>query len=193
MRGSFGVVCRLIWRCCSVVDPLQIVGHSGVDAVVARSGAALPPADDPQQEHCLLVLCHQGAAAVSFTRVLPALNVSGTEHVLSEHHAALLHALLRPDPWYLQPPQDVRGGSVLTPPPPAAHRVQADGPEVALSQRSCWQAGWDGVRRVDDGRRQAKKGDVVVGSAHHIVLVHDDLRNLDELLRALVHLSVVLA
>lgn len=105
--GSFGVVCRLIWHCCSVVDPLQIVGHSGVDAVVARSGAALPPAHDPQQEHCLLVLCHQGAAAVAFTRVLPALNVSGTEHVLSEHHTALVHALLCPDPWYYQPPQDV--------------------------------------------------------------------------------------
>lgn len=89
------------------MDPLQVVGHSGVDAVVAGSGAALPPAHDAQQEHRLLVLGHQRSAAVAFTRVLPALDVSGAEHVLGEHHATVLHTLLRPDPRDLQPPQDV--------------------------------------------------------------------------------------
>lgn len=175
------------------MDPLQIVGHSGVDAVVALTGAALPPADDPQQEHRLLVLRHQGAAAVTLARVLLALDVSGAEHVLGESHAALLQALLRWDPRHFEPPQDVRDGSVLAPLAPAAHRVLADGPEAALGQRSRWQADGDGVRRVDDGRCQAKKGDVIVGGPCHVVLVHEDLRDLEELLRALVHLSVVLA
>lgn len=175
------------------MDPLQVVGQPGVDAIIARSGAALPPADDPQQEHRLLVLRHQGPAAVTFTRVLPALSVPGAEHVLSEHHAALLHTLLRPDSRHLQASQDVRGGTVFTPPPPATHSVHADGPEFALGQWALWQAGWDGVRGVGDGCRQAEEGDVVVGCAGHVLLMHDDLSDLDQLLRALVHLSVVFA
>ena len=181
------------FRLCSVVDPLQVVGHSGVDAVVTRSGAALPPADDSQQEHCLLVVRHQGPAAVAFTRVLAALDVSGTEHVSCEDHAALLHTLLRPDPWHLQAPQDVRGGPELPPPPPAAHRVQTDGPEVTLGERARRQAGRDGVGSVGDGRGQAEEGDVVVGRLRDVVLVHDDLHHLDELLCALSRLSVVFA
>ncbi|KAG7215632.1 hypothetical protein INR49_021987 [Caranx melampygus] len=45
----------------------EVVGHPGVDAVVALAGAALPPADDAQQEGGLLVLRHQGPAAVALT------------------------------------------------------------------------------------------------------------------------------
>lgn len=141
-----------IWCRCSVVDPLQVVGQPGVNAIVAWSGAALPPADNPKQEHSLLVLRHQGTTAVAFTRVLSALNVSGTKHVLGENHTALLDTLLRPDSRHLQPSQDMRGGPVFTPPSPAAHSVHADGPEFALSQWACWQAGWDGMWCVDDGR-----------------------------------------
>lgn len=119
----FLCVCQLVESCRPVVDPLQVVGHPGVDAIASWSGTALTPADYPQQEDGLLVLCHQGSAAVTFTRVLPTLDVSGTEHVLGERHTTVLLTLLCADAWDFQPPQKVWGGPVFTPPAPAAHRV----------------------------------------------------------------------
>lgn len=190
---SLCVARHLLWHRCVVFYPLQVVGHAGVDAIVAWSSAAPPPADDPQQEHCVLILRHQWPAAVALTRVLPALDVSGTEHVFSELHAAVFNALLRADPRHLQPPQHRWGGSVLAPPPPAAHCVHADGPEITLSQRPCWQAGGHGEGRVDNWRRQTQQCDVVISCALHVALVRDDLRHLDQLLRPLVHLRIVFA
>lgn len=89
------------------MDPLQVVGHTGVDAVVAWSGATFSPAHNPQEEHCLLVLRYQWSAAVAFARVLLALNVTGTEHVIRQFYAAVLDTLLFRDAWHLQSPQDV--------------------------------------------------------------------------------------
>lgn len=119
----FRVICRLDDNCRPVVYPIQVVGHSGVDAVVSWSGTPLTPADNPQQEDGLLVLCHQGSATVTFTRVLSALDVPSTKHILGEHHTAVLYTLLCPNPWDFQLPQEVRGGPVFTPPAPTAHRV----------------------------------------------------------------------
>lgn len=129
MHQSLAAVPRLIWCCRPVVDPLKVVGHSGVDAIVPRSGAALPPADDPQQESCRLILGHQGSTAVTFTRVLTTLNISGAKHVLSEHYATLIDTVLRADSRHLQASKDLCGRPIFAPPPPATHCVQPDHPE----------------------------------------------------------------
>lgn len=124
----FCAVYRVNWCSCSVVDPLQVVGHTGVDAIVSWSGATLSPAHNPQEEHRLLVLCYQWSAAVAFTWVLLALNVTGTEHVLSQCDTTVLYTLLCPDAWHLQSPQDVRCWSIFTSSAPTAHCVLTNSP-----------------------------------------------------------------
>lgn len=114
------------------MNPLQVVGDTGVDAVVARTGTAPPPADDPEQEDGLLVTCHQGTAAVALARVLIALEVAGTEHVLRQRHATLLHTLLCADAWHQQAAQHSGDGPQLTPPPPTTDGVKAHGPQLTL-------------------------------------------------------------
>lgn len=140
---------RQVWGSCSVLNPLQVVGHSGINPIVAWSGTALSPADNAQQEDGLLVLCHQGSAAVAFTRVRPPVQVSGTEHVLGECDSALLHAGLSSYSRHLGAPEEDRGGPVLAPPAPATHSVPLHPPQLTLSQRSCWQADRDDIRGVD--------------------------------------------
>ncbi len=87
------------------MDPLQVVGDAGVNAVGPRSGAAFPPAHDAQKEGGVPVAGHQWPAAVPFTRVQLPLDVTGAEHVAGELHIAALDALLRADAGHLQAAQ----------------------------------------------------------------------------------------
>lgn len=141
----FWGVFRQVYGSCSVLNPLQVVGHSGINAIVTRSGTALTPADNAQQEDGLLVLCHQGSATVTFTGVRPPVQVSGTEHILGERYSALLHTSLGSYSRHLGAPEEDRGGPVLATPAPATHCVPLHCPQLTFSQRSCWQANRDDI------------------------------------------------
>lgn len=65
-------------------DPVQVLGYSGVHAVIASFPTVDSPANNSSCPVAFLVLQHQSPPAVSLARVLSALREAGTEHVTSE-------------------------------------------------------------------------------------------------------------
>lgn len=65
---------------CDMADPQVVARDTGVDAVLALSGALLPPADDTRQEPSTLVLGDVWTSAVPLARVLQLAMVARAEH-----------------------------------------------------------------------------------------------------------------
>lgn len=81
----------------SLVDPAQVVGDAGVDAVRSLAATFNPPADDPGNPEAVVVAYGKRTSAVPLARVLPSFGESGTEHVICQAGCVCLDAFLRGD------------------------------------------------------------------------------------------------
>lgn len=86
-----------------VWDPVQKVGHSGVDTILVFIGTSFAPAHHTRQKPGLLVACHQRPTAVTFTSVLATAPEPSAKHVLGDVELCVEAALLQGHPGQLQP------------------------------------------------------------------------------------------
>jgi len=73
-----------------IVYPRQELCNVDVHAGVVRLGAAVTPADYAVLPPMLVLLADQWTAAITATRVLAALHVAGTQHVLGQRDAEVV-------------------------------------------------------------------------------------------------------
>lgn len=68
----------------SLVDPAQVVGDAGVDAVCSLMATFNPPADDPGSPDAVVIAYGKRTSTVPLARVLPSFGESGTKHVICQ-------------------------------------------------------------------------------------------------------------
>lgn len=67
-----------------LVDPAQVLGDAGVDAVCSLTAAFKPPADDSSSPEAVIVAYSKRTSTVPLARVLPSFGDSGTKHVFCQ-------------------------------------------------------------------------------------------------------------
>lgn len=146
------------------LDPVDVVGHFGVDAQLLHVAAALAPGHQPHQEPGVSVERDHGAAAVPLTGVRPLAQDAGAQHVSGD---VVGHVLAADAAVHQGDFDDVEGGAepgafLVLFAPAAHHRHGAVPVEDPLGQAAPGETDGDDVVGQGGGGLQAKQADVVV-------------------------------
>lgn len=177
------------------MDPVQVVGHFGVDAQLVQVPAALSPGHQAQQEPGVSVERDHGPAAVPLAGVHALAHHPGTQHVPRD---VVAHVSPADVPVHHRDLDDVEGRAEPVAPrvlfaPAAHHRHGAVALEDLLGQAASRQADGDDVVGQRGGAGQPQQADVVVRRPAVVLWVSEGLGDLQGDLGAFATETLVVA
>lgn len=158
-------------------NPLEVLGHLRVDAILAFASAALTPAYHTCHKPCIFVFGDMRTTAVTLTRILFQLVVAGTEHAKGDVE---LGGLFTDGTVYIghaESLQDSGLETTLRETTKSTHHAVVFLHEHTLCKVVLGEACWEDVPGESNGLHKLDEGNVVVEGVGLIFRMHQYLFN----------------